>query len=322
LDRQQGISLDAIKKSIPQAKTLGLQSVKLTGGEPLLYEELRELVKFLTSEDLSIFIETNGTLFDKNLLESFQSAKVAQISISLDAATETVHDEIRGVSGCFQRTMEGLSLLASSGLNFQLIMTLQRKNSREIPALIRLCEKLGARSLKINHLLPCGRAKKAFKRRDNLELEELINLYEEVEAKWLSSNGLEIIFDLPVAFRSIEDIKHRKIKACQILNILAVLANGDFSICGIGQSVKELRMGNLYRDSIKEIWQHNSLLNELRQSLPMKLEAPCGNCIFRCQCLGACRANAYALTKDFYAPYFLCQNLFESGRFPPSRYVA
>jgi SynChlorMet cassette radical SAM/SPASM protein ScmF len=322
LEQQRGISLDAIKKTILEAKTLGLQTVKLTGGEPLLYGKLKELVKFLASENLTIYIETNGTLFDQALPASFQSANVAQISISLDAATETVHDDIRGVRGCFQRTMDGLNLLADCGLNFQIIMTLQRKNSGEIPSLIQLCEKLGASSLKINHLLPCGRAKKAFTRQENLKLEELIDLYQEVEAKWLPSNSLEIIFDLPLAFRSIEDIKHGKIKACQILNILAVLANGDFSICGIGQSIKELRMGNLYSDSIKKVWQKSPILKQLRQSLPVKLKAPCGKCIFRFQCLGACRANAYTLTKDFCAPYFLCQNFFESGRFPSSRYVA
>jgi SynChlorMet cassette radical SAM/SPASM protein ScmF len=320
-DPQNGIRLDALKKCISEAKSLGLQGVKLTGGEPLLYRDLDELLSFLASDELEISIETNGTLFDRNMLESFQSSKVEQISVSLDAASAEVHDEIRGQKGSFQRSLKGLRLLADYGLNFQIIMTLQRKNRKEIPGLISLSEMLGAGSLKINPLQPCGRAMAAFRRGDNLELDELVHLYRTVEQEWSRPVNLEIFFDLPLAFLSIEEIRRRGNCECKILNILGVLANGDFSICGIGQTVDDLRMGNLSRVSICDVWQNNPVLKELRQSLPRKLKGICHHCIFKFQCLGGCRANAYALAREFYAPYFLCQEFFDSGLFPSSRYI-
>jgi len=318
---QDSISLKALKKTILEAKSIGLQRVKLTGGEPLLYKELRGLIEFLTSEKLSIFVETNGILFDKNMIEFFQSSKVEQIAVSLDAASEGIHDEIRGLKGSFNRTLKGLRLLSDYGLNSQIIFTLQRKNRKEIPDLIRLSEKIGVGSLKINPLQPCGRAIDAFKRRDNLDLDTLLNLNRRVEEEWSRSDSLEIFFDLPLAFKSIGEIKHKGTNECQILNIMGVLANGDFSICGIGQTIEELRMGNLYKVSICEVWEDNAVLMELRQSLPGKLKGICQHCIFKFQCLGACRANAYAMTKDLYAPYFLCQEFYELGLFPKSRYV-
>jgi len=320
-NQQNSLSLNALKKTILEAKSVGLQSVKLTGGEPLLYHDLNKLLQFLASEDLTIFIETNGILFDKTIIESFQSSKVEQISVSLDAASEDVHDKIRGVKGSFNRTLNGMRLLSDYGLNFQIIMTLQRKNRKEIPGLIRLSEKIGAGSLKINPLQPCGRAIDSFKRRDNLELDELLKLYRLVEEEWYRPDSLEIFFALPLAFRSIEEIKRGEINECRILNILGVLANGDFSICGIGQTIDELRMGNIHEVSICEVWEDNPVLKELRQSLPGELKGICHHCIFKFQCLGACRANAYAMMKDFYAPYFLCQEFYESGFFPKSRYV-
>ena len=320
-DQQVTIHLEILIKCILEAKSLGLQSVKLTGGEPLLHPELDELLHFLSSEELVVYIESNGILFDRKMVETFRSCEVEHISVSLDGATEEFHDEIRGVKGSFQKTLKGLRILSDSGLNFQIIMTLQRKNREEIPGLVELSRKLGAGSLKINPLQPCGRAKEAFDRGDNLELDDLINLYRTVEEEWSPSDNLEIIFDLPIAFRSIEDIKSRRGGECRILNILGVLANGDFSICGIGQTMSELRMGNLYQDSIREVWQDNPVLEELREFLPEKLKGICQNCIFQFQCLGSCRANAYGLTKDLYAPYFLCQQLFDSGLFPSSRYV-
>ena len=320
-DQQIFIPLETLRRCILEAKSLGLQSVKLTGGEPLLYPELGELLRFLSSEELFVYIESNGILFDRKMVETFRTSKVEHISVSLDGASEELHDEIRGVKGSFQKTLQGLQILSDSGLNFQIIMTLQRKNREEIPGLVELSRKLGAGSLKINPLQPCGRAKQAFDRGDNLELDELIHLYRKVEEEWPPSHNLEIIFDLPIAFRSIEDIKSGGGNECRILNILGVLANGDFSICGIGQTMNELRMGNLHQDSIREVWKNNPVLKELREFLPKKLKGICRKCIFQFQCLGSCRANAYGLTKDLYAPYFLCQQLFDSGLFPASRYL-
>lgn len=320
-NKQNGLRLEYLKKTILEAKSLGLQNVKITGGEPLLYQDIDRLLEFLAAEEITVFIESNGTLIDRDMIDRFQSCYVEQVSVSLDAASEEVHDEIRGVKGSFNLTLKSLSLLSDSGINFQIIMTLQRKNKNEVLDVIQLCENLGASSLKINPLVPSGRAREVFKRNGNLELDELIDLHRMVEEKWSREDGLEIVFDLPVAFRSIEEIKRRGIVECRILNILGVLANGDFSICGIGQTIDALRMGNLYHDSICDIWNNSPLLNELRQSLPEKLKGICSHCIFKFQCLGACRANAYALTGNFYEPYFLCQEFFESGFFPPSRFI-
>jgi SynChlorMet cassette radical SAM/SPASM protein ScmF len=316
---QDGVPLDILKKTIREAKGLGLRSVKLTGGEPLLYREFEELLAFLRDEELTVWIETNGTLFDRSLIDALGSDNIDQISVSLDAADEKVHEDIRGVKGSYRRTVEGLRLLSKHRLGFQVIMTLQHKNQQEIPALVQLCKELGAASLKINHLLPCGRAKNAFQRKDNLALEELIEYYGMVERRWPRGEGLDIIFDLPVAMRSIEDITQRELNECKILNIISILANGDYSICGVGQTAPELRMGSVFSDRITAVWHNHPVLQELRNSLPIKLAAPCCNCLFRHQCLGTCRANAFTLTGDLYAPYFLCRSYYDSGRFPASR---
>ena len=320
-NQQDSIPLDVLKNTLSEAKSLGLQSVKLTGGEPLLYRDIRGLLQFLASEDLGILIETNGVLLDKNMVASLKDFNVDQVSVSLDAATEALHDEIRGVKGSFRKVVKRLRRLSGLGLNFQIIMTLQRKNRKEIPALMQLCHELGASSFKINPLQPCGRAIAAFEQNANLTLDELIHLHRDLSSKWPRPDGLDICLDLPMAFLPIDEILQASGR-CWILNVLGILANGDYSICGIGQTANELRMGNLLHDSISDVWQNNPVLLGLRQSLPYKLEGICGHCIFKFQCLGACRANAFTVSKDLYAPYFLCQALYESGGFPESRYLA
>lgn len=318
--RRDGIPIDDLKKTIFEAKALGLQSVKLTGGEPLLYRDLDGLLEFLASEEIHVIIETNGTLLDKLLLERLKSCIIEQISVSLDACTPELHDELRGVKGSFHRTVRGLRLLSESGFDSQIIMTLHRRNRTEIPGLISLCKDLGAGSLKINPLIPCGRGESAFKERQNLNPVELIDLYRVTERKWPADEDVDIIFDLPVAFRSIREIMTRGVAECRIMNILGILANGDFSICGIGQTVAELRMGNMRRDAIEKVWRDNPILADLRNNLPGRLKGICGRCLFRFQCLGACRANAYSMSRDLFAPYFFCQAAYEAGLFPNSRF--
>jgi len=318
-DSQPGIEPAAYERVIRAARSLGLASVKLTGGEPLLYRGVRELLRFLADEQLVVYIETNGSLLDASLVRHLKTCRPALISVSLDSASEAVHDAIRGVPGCFQATVAGLHRLSDAGLPIQIIATLQRQNRNDIPKLISFCEQLGAQSLKINHLLPCGRARKRFEQRQNLTLDELVERYREVDANWARRCGIDILFDMPVAFRSTEDLIHRGINECRVLNILSVLANGDYSVCGIGQCTRELRLGSIYTDAIERIWCDHPLLNGLRTGLPANLEPPCRDCIFRYQCLGSCRANAYAVSGSLQAAYFLCSEYHATGRFPVSR---
>lgn len=320
-EAQSGVPLAWLKKIIHAARDLGLASVKLTGGEPFLYREIRPLLKFLAAEDLTVYIETNGSLLNASLVNHLRHCAPGLISVSLDGASPAVHDSIRGVRGCFEATRKGLRILTEAGLPVQVIMTLQRKNCEEIPNLIALCEEIGAESLKINHLLPCGRARQRFEHRENLPLEELIALYNEVDRRWARRSNLEIFFDLPVAFRSAQDLRYRGINECRIFNILSVLANGDYSICGIGQCAEELRLGSVYTDSLEHLWTDHPILKDLRASLPAQLEPPCRDCIFRYQCLGSCRANAYVVSGSLQAAYFLCMDYKASGRFPGSRIV-
>lgn len=320
-NRQAGIPFKPLKKAIKAARSIGLCGVKLTGGEPLLYKEIKALLAFLSDEELTITIETNGTLFDESIIKAFQEAKVSLVSVSLDAASETLHDEIRGQKGCYRQTRKGLALLGGSDINSQAIMTLQQKNRNEIQRVIRLCEEMGIDSLKINHLIPCGRGTAAFERGDNLSLEELIEAHRQVKEEWDPPKNVAVYFDLPLAFQSVDELTSQGINECKILNIMGILGNGDFSICGIGHLVEALRMGNIETDDIVEVWKSSKVFKDLRGSLPQELKGACGNCIFKFQCLGNCRANAYAVSKDLYAPYFLCQQLQDKKKFPESRCI-
>jgi len=196
----RSIPLDPLKAAIEEARSLGLQRVTLTGGEPLLSPDLNDLPAFIAESNLECHLETNGTLLDRKTVRALSAAGIEQVSVSLDAASPKLHDELRGVAGSFDRTVAGIGRLAEQGIRPEIIMTVGRLNRREVPRLMHLVEDLGATSLKINPLIPCGRAKAAFSKGLNLDLDELMELHELTETIRHGMDGLEAYLDLPPAF--------------------------------------------------------------------------------------------------------------------------
>ncbi len=315
------IDVAALSSVIAEAMPLGLGSVKLSGGEPLLHPDWQSLVATIAGHGLEVVLETNGTLIDTKTANFLKGIKSVFVSISLDAADREIHDRLRGVPGAFDRTMHGIDCLAKEGLGVQVIMTLQKQNCNQIPALLELAYRFKVGSVKINPLVPCGRGEAIFAKGDNLTVDELVCQYADTRLKAAAYPDLRVFFDLPPAFRSVEDLTGGGLHECRILNILGILANGDISICGIGQGHPTLRMGNIFRDSIADVWQSDPLLARLRESLPNRLKLPCSNCIFQFQCMGGCRALAFACDNDLLAPFFLCREMHTAGWFPPSRQI-
>lgn len=317
----RAIKLKYLKHAFVEAKGIGLGNVKLTGGEPFLRKDILDIISFLSYHNIEVDIETNGTLLDEKIIKFLKENKVNQISVSLDAASEDIHDSIRGVRGSFKKTYNNLLLLKKYGINTQIIMTLHQGNVHEIEGLLRLADEARVDSLKINPLIPCGRGLEYFGRRANLSASDLIHLDRWIEHDICSKYQTPTYFDIPIALRSLHYIKEGDSCECNILNIIGILHNGDVSICGIGSVENGLIMGNITQDSLSEIWDNATILKKLREDLPKRLKGICGRCIFKFRCLGACRANAYALTGDLNAPYFLCEQAYEASIFPESRLI-
>ena len=91
------IDPSALRDAITEAKTLGLCTAKLTGGEPLLHPQFKEVVEMLTAEGLSMNMETNGTLMTKEMAHFLkEKSKVSFISVSIDSPVPDEHDAFRG----------------------------------------------------------------------------------------------------------------------------------------------------------------------------------------------------------------------------------
>lgn len=315
------LKLELVKKAVDQGKPLGLNSVKLTGGEPLLNPNISDIITFLSNEGIRIIIETNGTLVD-NKMASFLAAteNFRFISVSLDGSNSKIHDELRGVEGSFVKAVDGIRELVKVGIKPQIICTVNRDNLSQTKDVILLAIKLGAGSVKFNHVQPAGRAKD-YDKTKILTVSELIEFNQYIEEEIIPNSNIIVFPDIPFAFQKPARFLRNIPSKCNIHNIIALLANGDLALCGIGTSVEEFLYGNIEIDSLEEVWKNSPKLVKLRELIPNELEGICSNCIHRSFCKGTCVAGNYSTGGKINSPYHFCETAAELGVFPRSRMV-
>lgn len=306
---------------ITQAKELGLTAVKLTGGEPLLHPHIHKILDIVRSEDLRLVIETNGMRCTPEIADKITACKNPFVSVSLDGATPDVHEWIRGVPGSFKKSLNGIKNLVNAGLKPQIIMTVMRRNKAQVESIIHLAESLGAGSVKFNIVQPTERGEKMHKAGETLSLEELIGLGETVERTLSKAASLRLIYHHPHAFRPLGNMfgDGNNCGTCHILNILGVLPDGSYAMCGIGEAVPELIYGNASTDSLENVWNGSPVINALRDGIPDRFEGICGNCVMKGLCIGSCIAQNYYTSKNLWAPFWYCDEARKMGRFPETR---
>jgi SynChlorMet cassette radical SAM/SPASM protein ScmF len=247
------LALEIFNKAIQEAIPLGLTSVKLTGGEPLLHPDFPAMLDTLQEKKLALALETNGVLCTAEIAKAIAGLESPSVSISLDGADKETHDTIRGIDGAFEKSTAAISILAEYGINPQVIMSVMQANSKQIETIIRLAEDLGASSVKFNIIQPTGRGKALHNAACGLDVKDLIALGRKVETELVPQTDIKLYFDYPAAFRSLSRIAaDDSSSACGILSILGVLPSGEYALCGIGSHLKELVFGIVIKDDLKK----------------------------------------------------------------------
>jgi len=317
------LDFDLFRIAVEEAIPLGLQNVKLTGGEPLLHPDFLRFVDLIKDKNLSLTIETNATLMTSALARYMkENSTLRHISVSVDGASKETHDSFRGVPGSFDKTITGIKMLVEAGFKPQVIMSLHNGNIDEIEDLVEMAQDWGAGSVKFNLIQPSGRAQNMAEHKKMLDVRRMVDLGRWVEYDLQRRVSINLFYSWPMAFHSLNRLLEGNGDACGILNIMGILANGCLALCGIGIEIPELTYGRLGKDRLVDIWRDNQVLRQLRSDLPAKLEGVCQSCLFKWQCLGSCVAENYHQFRRLTAPFWFCMQAQEAGVFPEKRVVS
>ena len=141
---------------ISDAATLGYEVVSVSGGEPLMYGGLEDVLAHAKSLGLRTTVTSNGFFTGAERLNRLRE-RVDVLALSLDGPPE-IHNAIRGSARAFTRLETGLENIRQSGIPFGFIHTLTQSNWEHLPWVAEFAATQGARLLQIHPLELTGRA--------------------------------------------------------------------------------------------------------------------------------------------------------------------
>ncbi len=283
-----------------------------TGGEPLMREDIFELVSYGNQKGLKCVMAVNGTLLSPEIVRKIRESGIQRVSVSLDGADRESHDSFRGVPGAYDSLMQGIENLKQEGVPFQINTTVTQNNLESFQDIFRLAEELGAVAWHIFLLVPTGRANEI--RNEIISAEK----YEQV-LNWFYDFRKNTSMQLKATCaphyhrilrqRAKEDnitVNYENFgldavsKGCLGgLHFCFVSSTGQVQPCGY----LELDCGQLRSERFSSIWASSPRLQKLRD--PKEYKGKCGSCEYHNVC-GGCRARAMTMYGDYLMEEPLC----------------
>jgi len=285
---------------IDQIRATGTPVVVLSGGEPLLREDICAIARYGTEQGLRMVMGTSGYLIDHDTAAKLREAGIRAVAISLDSDDPPTHDAFRGLDGVWEKAVQAIGHCRDAGIAVQINMSVMRSAISDIEGVVGLGTSLGVRDYQLFFPVPAGRAWQ-IEPRSPEEYEALIR---QVLIRYRDA-GLNIRPTCAPQFRRIADglgiTNPAWGRGCLAgITYCRIFANGDVTPC----PYLPVSAGNVRTKPFSEIWNNSSLFAALRD--PDRLTGKCGRCSFRTIC-GGCRARAYRL-EDAVSPLW-CDGL-------------
>ena len=145
------LDTDRMKEILDQFRDLGTSGVGFTGGEPLVRDDIFELLRHSRRLGMHTHLNTNGLALDEKCVERLFEIDIDSINISLDGARSRTHDRIRKKAGLFDKIMNAIEMIKErqkdNHIELTLVSVINRDNIDEIGDLVELAEKVGVDSI-------------------------------------------------------------------------------------------------------------------------------------------------------------------------------
>jgi heme b synthase len=306
------LDTDKCLEILDQIKKVGRPIVILTGGEPLLREDVFQLAQQGTHLGLRMVMATNGTLLSPDMVERIQASGIQRVSISIDGADAERHDRFRKVPGAFDRAMEGIRMLRAAHLDFQINTTVTRQNAADVEEIMALAVREGAVAHHLFLLVPTGRAREMVDQEiEAREYERLLHWFHDMRDKVPLHLKATCA---PHYYRILRQEAHAQGRKVDFetygLDAVTRGCLGGTAFCFISHDgiiqpcgYLELDCGDLKKEPFDRIWNHSEIFNQLRDFSAYK--GKCGQCEYVRFC-GGCRARAFEATGDYLAEEPMC----------------
>lgn len=310
-----------------ELKQCSVFNVSLSGGEPLLRKDFKELVDGIVKNKMRFSILSNGILVNDDIAEYIKStSRCNSYQVSIDGPGPEEHDACRG-KGAFEKALTGLKCLMRHKIPVNVRVTIHKYNVGSLNEIAEfLLDEIGLSSFSTNNAAYMGLC------RENKDIVQLTaNEYSEAMARLLELDkrykGRIMAAAGPLAnaknWKEMENAKqqHREylsgygcLSSCGgVFSQMAVLADGTMVPCN---QLSHIKLGKINKDSLRDVWVNHPELKRLRErrDVPLSNFEYCRTCEYISYCKGGCPATAYALAGSENKPApdacyrsFLCE---------------
>ncbi len=269
------LKYETYKRIVKEAHEMGMEKIQITGGEPLLHPQFKQIIEFTSALGIEILVVTNGYALNEKMASFFAKKEVC-VGLSFESIDKRLNNFLNGFNKAHELKMKAIDNLIESGygngcLNLDLIIKTFKITLHTMKETFNFAIERGITPV-IDHLIPIP----------------------PVEKSWMAiGKDVELIFN---ALSEVTGIKHEipftGNEACnRMLNGLHVEVDGSVSICGGIQ----IPFYKINFDSPKG-WVEKAWESKFRKFFVERnkngLAEPCGSCPMRkkYECIGGCRA--------------------------------
>jgi len=298
---------------VDQLADAHVTALAFSGGEPLTRKDFFQVARHAADRGLYVSLASNGTLFTKENVQKLKEAKVNYVDISIDGATAKTHDDFRGITGAFEKTIVGLKNCVDADICTCIATTVGKNNMTELPGIIDLAEHFEVERFTYFNFIPAGRGKDyADQDLSPQEREEVMRYLlnrmsagckttilatapqlARVAAQCQGSSGTG---EVTLALAHMQTVRVTK-KAVPLGEFIggcgagrlycSISPQGDVRPCVF----LPVNVGNLKTQTFKDIWLNATLFNAFRNR--SNLKGSCSKCEYKYIC-GGCRARSAA----------------------------
>lgn len=150
-----GPEIKKIKEILPFLKKVGIKEIIISGGEPLLRNDIYNILELLKKEEFKVDMCTNGTNITSDISTKL-SHILSEISVSIDSYVPSKHDSMRGKKGAWYSTISGIQVLQKAGLAVHSISLVNNDSFEDIENNVKFLYEIGILSMSFIGNIPIG----------------------------------------------------------------------------------------------------------------------------------------------------------------------
>ncbi len=251
-----------ITKILDELNTSGINTLYLTGGEPFVHPDILDIIKYCTTLDFNLSIQTNGYFITDEIAKVLSAYRNISISISFHSIDEAKFDNFTNTAGSYKKTINAISILKKYNIDLICKCCVTTENEHEIKDIIDYFKENNIKFEIFTQILP--------NIKDELNTKEYCVSSETIN--WLYDNKyLEFSKSTCSAFR----------------DKFWVAPMGEVYPC----ELYRYQIGNLFDNSFEKIWENNEVMNLVNDKLYIEDEK-CKECQYKKWC-NKCLAYKY-----------------------------